>query len=426
MRFSRLFKVLIDLRFSIFLLFLVAFSSSLGSFIEQEQSDLFYQQNYLIEKPFYGFLSYPVIFFFGLDHIYRTFWFLTLIFTLAFSLIGCTFSRQFPLLKISKDLLFKKEVKSFLRLPFFSKLQNSYYFLESGIIKLQESNFFLYQKKHLIYGYKGLIGRISPILVHISLLIILSGSLFGAFQNFKVQEILPKGELFHLQNPIQIGWFTSFPDYTIRVNDFWLEYKEGIHQFYSNLSLLDRYGRELFEKTISVNNPLKYFGIDIYQSDWNLIAIREKFSSINIQEYPLFPIKDETKIWISFLNEKYYFLIDGLEDKYFLYDENFQLLKEASFYNLFDNSASIVENLSSTGLLIKYNPSIVFIYFGFAILILTTFLSYFPYTQIWIFQNQEEIFLGSLTNRGKIQLEIEFENFLRRLQKILMKRENQF
>lgn len=426
MKFSRLFKFLIDLRFAIFLLFLVAFFSSLGSFIEQDQPNLFYEQNYLIEKPIYGFLSYPVIFFFGLDHIYRTFWFLILIFTLGFSLIGCTFSRQFPLLKISKDLFFKKEIKSFFRLPFFSKIKNSYYFLESGIPKLQESKFFLYQRKNFLYGYKGLIGRISPILVHISLLIILSGSLFGAFQNFKVQEILPRGELFHLQNPIQIGWFTSFPDYTIRVNDFWLEYEEGIHQFYSNLSLLDSYGRELFEKTISVNNPLKYFGLDIYQSDWSLLAIREKFSPFYVQEYPLFPIKPEAKIWITFLNEKYYFLIDGLEDQYFLYDENFRLLKESYLYNFFDNSTSIIENLSATGLLIKYNPSILFIYFGFAILIFTTFLSYFPYTQIWIFQNKQEIFFGSLTNRGKIQLEVEFENFLRKFEKLLILRENQF
>jgi cytochrome c biogenesis protein len=62
----------------------------------------------------------------------------------------------------------------------------------------------------VIYGYKGLIGRISPILVHLSLIIILGGSALGAFKNFKAQ-VLPKGELFHIQNTIGVGWVTSIP-----------------------------------------------------------------------------------------------------------------------------------------------------------------------------------------------------------------------
>jgi cytochrome c biogenesis protein ResB len=53
---------------------------------------------------------------------------------------------------------------------------------------------------------------------------------------------LPKGELFHIQNTIGVGWVTSIP-ITTRVNDFWVEYENNrIHQFYSNLSILDAYG----------------------------------------------------------------------------------------------------------------------------------------------------------------------------------------
>jgi len=47
---------------------------------------------------------------------------------------------------------------------------------------------------------------------------------------------------------------------------------------------------------------------------------------------------------------------------------------------------------------------------------LTSSLSYLPYTQIWIFQEKKNCWIGSSTNRGKIQLEIEFENFLRYLE----------
>jgi hypothetical protein len=47
---------------------------------------------------------------------------------------------------------------------------------------------------------------------------------------------------------------------------------------------------------------------------------------------------------------------------------------------------------------------------------ITTCLSYLPYTQIWLFQQRNQIWIGSNTNRGKIQLEIEFENLIRFVQ----------
>lgn len=94
------------------------------------------------------------------------------------------------------------------------------------LLKLQNLNFYIYQNKDLIYGYKGLIGRISPILVHFSLIVILIGASIGAFKNFKAQEILPKGELFHIQNPIGVGWLTNLPVLNTRVNDFWVEYEK--------------------------------------------------------------------------------------------------------------------------------------------------------------------------------------------------------
>ena len=52
---------------------------------------------------------------------------------------------------------------------------------------------------------------------------------------------------------------------------------------------------------------------------------------------------------------------------------------------------------------------------------ITTSLSYLPYTQIWIFSQRKNSWIGSLTNRGKIQLEIEFENLIRYIENLLAK-----
>ena len=415
---KKIIKILTDLKFALAVLLAIAIASSLGSFIEQDEPIFFYQQNYPLEKPIYGFINSNFILILGLDHIYRTWWFLSLLVILGVSLVSCTITRQFPIFKNSKDYSFKKEKKSFLNLPFFVKIENIYYLKEIILLKIQKLNFYIYQNENLVYGYKGLIGRISPILVHLSLIIILIGSLIGAFKNFKAQEVLPKGELFHIQNPIRVGWFTALPDVNIRVNDFWVEYeKKKIHQFYSNLSILDNYGNEIKEQTISVNNPLRYKNIDIYQSDWNLLGIRlEKLGEKKIYEFPLFSLNKTAKSWITWVKDSdknYSLLFDQLKQTFLLYDERGNFLKESKLGEIIDKEYKISDILPSTGLLIKYDPSIGIIYFGFGLLMITTGLSYLPYTQIWIFHNSKNSWIGGITNRGKIQVEIEFENLIR-------------
>ena len=418
------FKIFTDLKFALLILTVLAIASSLGSFIEQDEAISFYEENYKI--PIYGFISAQLILSLGLDHVYVTWWFLLLLVTLAISLISCTITRQFPLFINSKDYFFRKKGNSFLGLPFSVKIKNIYYLKETILLKIQNMNFYIYQNGNLIYGYKGLIGRISPILVHLSLLIILGGSSIGAFKNFKVQEILPKGEIFHIQNPIKAGLLTSLPNITTRVNDFWVEYENNrIHQFYSNLSILDNYGNELKQQTISVNNPLRYKNVDFYQSDWNLLGIRVKDKTDNkIYEFPLFSLKKVSKSWITWINTKNQneiLVFDQLQNCFLTYDEFGNFLKIKNVGEDLTANFSIIDILPSTGLLIKYDPSIPIIYFGFGLLMITSCLSYLPYTQIWIFTQRKNSWIGSSTNRGKIQLEIEFENLIRYIENLLNK-----
>lgn len=477
-----LFRIFNDIRFALFLLFFIAFVSSLGSFIEQDQPNSFYKSFYSFEKPVYGFLTYEFIFFFGLNHIYKTFWFFSLLFFLGLSLISCTLTRQFPLFQTSKEYFFKKKVNSFVILPFFTRVQPFPFLKEYIISRLEETNFYIYQKENFVYGYRGLIGRVSPILVHISLLFILGGSIFGALENFQAQEFLPKGELFQIQNPISTGFFTTFPKFGIRVNDFWVEYeKEKIHQFYSDLSILNSEGNEQSHYTISVNNPFRYKGVDVYQSDWNLLGIRglkidkniiskDLSSQFSIYEFPLFPVQDAIKYWITWIPDTLnftetssvqnspklidsqngcYLLFDQLQEVFLKYDRNGKFLETLTIGDNVLANLKICEIISATGLLIKSDPSIPIIYFGFGLLMITTFLSLLPYNQIWIFSEslsfnsfssnflyslgdkpkstdfcsskkvnnliRGNYWIGGSSNRGKIQFEIEFRNLMNQL-----------
>jgi len=422
-RIQNFLKIVTDLRFAIFVLAIIAGISSLGSFIEQDESLAFYKENYA--KPIYGIIDANFILNLGIDHVYSTWWFLSLLLLLAICLVSCTMTRQFPLLKNSKEFFFRGKKNSFLKLPFSIKIKNISYLKEIILTKIQNRNFYLYQKENLIYGYRGLVGRISPILVHLSLIIILVGSSIGAFQNFKAQEILPKGEIFHIQNPLKVGWLTALPSINTRVNDFWVEYENNrIHQFYSNLSILDDLGNEIKQQTISVNNPLRYKNVDFYQSDWNLIGIRIKNIKTNIiYEFPLFSFNNNSKSWITWINfndlpkqKSLALVFDQLQNIVFVYDENGNFINFKNTGDLIEENLKLIDILPSTGLLIKYDPSITIIYFGFGLLMITTLLSYLPYTQIWILNEKNNCWIGSSTNRGKIQLEIEFENIIRSLE----------
>nr|AYO28162.1 c-type cytochrome biogenensis protein [Synura petersenii]AYO28175.1 c-type cytochrome biogenensis protein [Synura petersenii] len=439
-------KILTGVKFAIFILTLIALASSLGSFLEQEESLNFYKENYPLEKPIFGFITWKIIIFLGLDHVYKTWWFFFLLFFLVFSLISCTLTRQFPLFSNSKDYFFRQKKQSFLDLPFSIQIKNISYLKENILCKLQDLNFYIYQNGNFIYGYKGLIGRISPIFVHFSLILILFGSFLSAFNNFKAQEILPKGEIFHIQNPIQIGWFTSIPTLTTRVNDFWVEYENNrIHQFYTNLSILDNFGNEIKEQTISVNNPLRFENIDFYQSDWNLLGIRfqelkkTKLNEQNIiYEAPFFSLEKTSKSWITWIlnSEKNFTLVfDQLQNTFLVYDQFGNFLNFQNIGDLINSNFFVIDILPSTGLQIKYDPNISIIYLGFGLLMITSSLSYLPYTQIWVFtessfqnigkksqyEKRKNCWVGGLTNRGKINLEIEFENLIRDIERTISK-----
>ena len=100
---QNLFKSIADLRFAIFILLMIATLSIIGTVIEQDQSIETYKLNYPLTNRVFGFLSWDIILRFGFDHIYKTWWFITLILLFGLSLLACTLLQQFPSLKIAVE-----------------------------------------------------------------------------------------------------------------------------------------------------------------------------------------------------------------------------------------------------------------------------------------------------------------------------------
>ena len=56
------------------------------------------------------------------------------------------------------------------------------------------------------------------------MILILTGSIIGAIGGIKAQEIVPKTEMFYIQNILSNGKFTKIPKLSTRINDFWITY----------------------------------------------------------------------------------------------------------------------------------------------------------------------------------------------------------
>ena len=419
---QRFFRLIADLRFSIFILLLISTCSIIGTVIEQDQTIETYKINYPLTNPIFGFLTWDRILQFGLDHVYKTWWFFTLIFLFGISLISCTFLQQLPSLKIARRCQFFRTTNQFYKLKISTILNN--FSLNKILSRIKNNKYSIFQQKNTIYCYKGLIGRIAPIIVHFSMILILLGTIVGSLFGFKAQEIVPKTETFHIQNILNNGQLTIVPKTSARINDFWITYTKSktVSQFYSDISILNNQGNEINRKTISVNYPLISNGVYYYQTDWNLIGLRFQNLKNEIIEYPLINIlNNQSKVWLtlisnnSFIDQEIIAIIDNLEGYCSIYNETGQFLGNLEINETINlkQPITLLEIISSTGLQIKTDPGIPIIYLGFFFLMLSTLISYITYSQIWIIQKNKQIFIGGNTNRAVFEFELEFFKFIK-------------
>jgi cytochrome c biogenesis protein len=410
-------QLLSNLQLSIVMLLIIASISIIGTVIEQNKTLEFYQQNYPInESKLINIFSWKIILILQLNKIFEAWWFIALLLFFASTIIACTISRQLPILKISQQIKFYKKLRSIL---YDDKKSNN---LNSYIVSLSKNYYFVFQNKNQLYAYKGILGRLAPIVVHISMLFILVGASIGFLQGFIAQEMVPKGELFHIQNMVTTGIASKIPkNISFRLKDFWIKYNadNSINQFYSKIEVYQGSNKAL-EKLISVNEPLHYQGITIYQTDWNINGVRISINN-NVVQIPMqVTITNKNqKIWLNNISDgksKFILTINQLDNLVNLYNENGNLLKIVKLNEIFflnDVEYQILEVLTSSGLQIKTDPGIPIVYFGFLCLMSSSLLSYLSFDQVWLSKIRKTISLNGNTNRSILEFENTMSNLIK-------------
>lgn len=424
-------QTIADLRLAIILLLLIAVFSISGTVIEQGQSLSFYQDNYPEEPALFGFLTWKVLLLLGLNHVYSTWWYLSLLILFGSSLTACTFRRQFPALKAARNWQFYQQSRQFQKLALSAELETGS--LESLTPLLEKKGYKVFLENNSLYARKGLIGKIGPIIVHAAMLIILAGAIWGALTGFFAQEMVASGDSFQVKNIIESGplsknWIPR--DWGIKVNLFWIDYspKGDIEQFYSDLSVIDDQGQEIDRKTIQVNQPLHHKGVTFYQTSWGIAGVKVQVNNSPILQLPMASLdtKGNGQIWGTWIPTKTDFsegvslLARDLQGTVVVYDAKGDLtsaVREGMTIPINGVNLKIVELVGSTGLQIKADPGVPIVYLGFGLLMMGVIMSYFSHSQIWALQLGDRFYIGGKTNRAQVSFEREIIDTIEMLNK---------
>ncbi len=451
---KELIPLLANLKLAIALLLAIALFSISGTVIEQGQGLDFYQANYPSEPALFGFLTWKVILTVGLNHVYSTWWFLAILILFGASLTACTFTRQITALRwFSRTWNFYSQPRQFEKMALSTEIEGHSIAELKGL--LRDRRYKIYEKSsaeaadvstetaadttanrsaeganNLLYAHKGLVGRIGPIVVHASMLLILAGAILGALTGFFAQEMVPSGQTFQIQNIFEAGpWSASQvpKDWSVKVNRFWIDYSpEGrVDQFYSDLSVLDKLGEEVERKTIWVNQPLRYKNVTLYQADWSVSAVKVQLNNSPIFYLPMSALESENgRLWGTWvptkpdMSEGVSLVAQDLQGTLLLYDMKGQLIstvRKGGSAEVNGVTLRVDDLIGATGLQIKADPGIPLVYLGFGLLMLGVMMSYVSHSQVWALQVENRLYVGGRTNRAQVSFERELLSLLNEL-----------
>ncbi|KAL7156709.1 hypothetical protein ABFS83_02G026700 [Erythranthe nasuta] len=417
---KKVLSILSNLPLAIAEMFAVAALMAIGTFIEQGEAPDFYIQKYSENNPILGFFTWKWIFALGFDHMFSSPVFLATLTLLAASLMACTSTTQIPIVKVAKRWSFLQSAKSIRKQEYSDTLPRAS-IKDLGLI-LMGNGYEVFLKGPSLYAFKGMAGRFAPIGVHLALLLIMVGGTLSATGSFRGSVTVPQGLNFVIGDVLGPIGFLSTPSESfnteVHVDRFYMDYYDSgeVSQFHSDLSLYDLNGKEIMKKTIKVNDPLRYGGITIYQTDWSLSALQVMKDDEGPFNLALAPLKTngDKRLYGTFLpvenpgstNLKGISMLARDMQSIVLYDQEGKFAgvrRPNSNLPIEIDGVKIVvlEAIGSTGLELKTDPGVPIVYAGFGALMLTTCISFLSHSQIWAFQDGTAVVVGGRTNRSK-------------------------
>lgn len=265
-----------SVRLTVILLLSLAATSIIGTFIPQNKPPMEYLQAF----GEFGFRLLSALDFFDM---YRSWWFRLLILLLVLNIIVCSVERLASIRKI----LFVRNPN--FRRSRFLKAKDAVHFVDDRKPEQLADDYEpLLQRKFghtrradtegglSLFAEKWRWTRIGVYVVHFSIVILLLGSLIGSIFGFEGFVNIPENETVDSIFLRQSGRSYPLP-FAIRCDDFEVSfYDNGApKEFRSRLTIIEN-GQAALQKDIIVNDPLRYRGINVFQSSYGKLASEER------------------------------------------------------------------------------------------------------------------------------------------------------
>ena len=260
-------RFLSSIKLAIVLFIVLTLASILGTLIPQQWTPAEYQAHY-------GSLS-RIITGIDLDRLYQSAWFIGLLLLFGFNLVVCSLTRLAPKLRKtfgSAWTIDARELASQKMRESFTKRLGLEAFIAAARVELGRRRFRLATKSEsgstLLRARKQTLGLFGSDIVHLGILVILTGGILSGFGKYGSEISISEGQIVPVPSRAV----------SLRLDKFETEYYPAgaVKAWKSTITVFDG-GVPLLTRTISVNHPLSYKGVVFYQSsygwDWEKPAL---------------------------------------------------------------------------------------------------------------------------------------------------------
>ena len=284
---NQIWKFFASVKLTVILLLSLAATSIIGTVIPQNESPEAYFHTY-------GAFLYRLFDLLNVFDMYHSWWFQLLLILLILNIIVCSIDR----LSATWKIIFPKETS--FKLERFRKLANNEVFTSGKTADELKNDFASVVGKSFgrhrieetetgfcIFAEKWRWTRLGVYIVHLSVIFMIVGAIIGSIFGFDGFVAIPEGETvsqIHLRNSNAMQPL----GFSIRCDDFDVSfYRNGApKEFRSTLTILQN-DKEVLKRDVIVNDPLRYAGINIFQSSYGELRpeqpVTQAFSADDIQ-----------------------------------------------------------------------------------------------------------------------------------------------
>jgi cytochrome c biogenesis protein len=425
-----------SVKLALITLIVLAVTSIIGTLIQQGEVPSYYVQEY-------GPNLARIFELLDITNMYGSWWFVTLLCLFAINLVVCTIERLPRVWRLVTLDNLSIDTRQLEKMRFTHRVDASLPAAAAAdrICRIMGRAGWRNQRRHedgegsiLLFAQQGAWTRLGVYIVHLSVLVILAGSIIGTFFGFKAYVFLSEGrstdKVFRQENkePVPLGFEVQCDRFE---NTY---YPNGmLKQYRVYLTVHDPERGTPYQKSIIVNDPLTYRGItfyavDSYPADEFSIVIRNRTANME-QAFRLPPEREV--VWpgtaVSFrieelqrdqegavLQAKIRFTVDAAEPSfYWMHDRDTVTIQQSgqefsiSFRQLYSNLLRVTKD-----------PGVPIVYFGCILILVGLAISFFLYhCRVWVTiapkgQQEARILVSGSTNKHKPAFERQFRKLV--------------